>query len=32
MTAERWDILAVQLRGLGDIQLAPPADQLFRDL
>jgi len=32
MTKERWDTLAMQLKDLGDIPTAPPADQLFRDL
>jgi NitT/TauT family transport system substrate-binding protein len=32
MTTERWDILAAQLKELGDIQQAPPAAQCFRDL
>ncbi len=32
MTAERWDTLAGQLKELGDIPQAPPADQCFRDL
>jgi NitT/TauT family transport system substrate-binding protein len=32
MTTERWDTLARQLKDLGDIPQAPPADQCFRDL
>jgi len=32
MTTERWDTLAAQLKELGDIPQAPPADQCFRDL
>jgi len=32
MTKERWDTLASQLKGLGDIKDVPPADQCFRDL
>jgi NitT/TauT family transport system substrate-binding protein len=32
MTAQRWDTLAAQLKELGDIPQAPPADQCFRDL
>jgi NitT/TauT family transport system substrate-binding protein len=32
MTAERWDTLAAQLKEIGDIPQAPPADQCFRDL
>jgi NitT/TauT family transport system substrate-binding protein len=32
MTAERWETLAGQLKDLGDIPQAPPADQCFRDL
>jgi NitT/TauT family transport system substrate-binding protein len=32
MTAERWDTLAAQLKEIGDIPKAPPADQCFRDL
>jgi NitT/TauT family transport system substrate-binding protein len=32
MTRERWDTLASQLKELGDIPQAPPADQCFRDL
>jgi len=32
MTKERWDTLAAQLKDLGDITQAPPADQCFRDL
>ncbi len=32
MTKERWDTLAGQLKELGDIPQAPPADQCFRDL
>jgi NitT/TauT family transport system substrate-binding protein len=32
MTAERWNTLAAQLKDLGDIPQAPPADQCFRDL
>ncbi len=32
MTAERWETLAGQLKELGDIPQAPPADQCFRDL
>jgi NitT/TauT family transport system substrate-binding protein len=32
MTKERWDTLAAQLKDLGDIPQAPPADQCFRDL
>jgi NitT/TauT family transport system substrate-binding protein len=32
MTAERWNTLAAQLKELGDIPQAPPADQCFRDL
>lgn len=32
MTKERWDTLAAQLKGLGDIPQAPPADQCFREL
>jgi NitT/TauT family transport system substrate-binding protein len=31
MTKERWDTLAAQLKDLGDIPQAPPADQCFRD-
>jgi NitT/TauT family transport system substrate-binding protein len=32
MTKERWDTLAGQLKDLGDIPQAPPADQCFREL
>jgi NitT/TauT family transport system substrate-binding protein len=32
MTRERWDTLAAQLKELGDIPQATPADQCFRDL
>ena len=32
MTKERWDTLAGQLKELGDIPQAPPAEQCFRDL
>ena len=32
MTMERWDTLAAQLKELGDIPQAQPADQCFRDL
>jgi NitT/TauT family transport system substrate-binding protein len=32
MTKERWDTLAAQLKDLGDIPQAPPADQCFREL
>lgn len=32
MTKERWDTLAGQLKQLGDIPQAPPADQCFRNL
>ena len=32
MTAQRWDTLAAQLKELGDIPQAPPADQCFREL
>jgi NitT/TauT family transport system substrate-binding protein len=32
MTKERWDTLAAQLKELGDIPQAPPADQCFREL
>ena len=32
MTKERWDALSSQLKDLGDIPQAPPADQCFRDL
>lgn len=32
MTKERWDTLAAQLRELGDIPKAPPADECFREL
>ena len=32
MTKERWDTLAAQLKDLGDIPTAPPADQCFRNL
>jgi NitT/TauT family transport system substrate-binding protein len=32
MTMERWDTLAAQLKDLGDIPQALPADQCFRDL
>jgi NitT/TauT family transport system substrate-binding protein len=32
MTKERWDTLAVQLKDLGDIPQAPPAEQCFREL
>lgn len=32
MTKERWDMLAAQLKELGDIPAAPPADQCFREL
>jgi NitT/TauT family transport system substrate-binding protein len=32
MTTERWSTLASQLKDLGDIPQAPPADQCFRDL
>jgi hypothetical protein len=32
MTTERWDTLAAQLKELGDIPQAPPADRCFRDL
>ncbi len=32
MTKERWDTLAAQLKELGDIPEAPPADSCFRNL
>jgi NitT/TauT family transport system substrate-binding protein len=32
MTTVRWNTLAGQLKELGDIPQAPPADQCFRDL
>jgi NitT/TauT family transport system substrate-binding protein len=32
MTKDRWNTLAAQLNDLGDIPLATPADQCFRDL
>lgn len=32
MTKKRWDTLAAQLKELGDIPKAPPADQCFRDV
>jgi NitT/TauT family transport system substrate-binding protein len=32
MTKQRWDMLAAQLKELGDIPQAPPADQCFREL
>jgi NitT/TauT family transport system substrate-binding protein len=32
MTKERWDALSAQLKDLGDIPQAPPAEQCFRDL
>jgi NitT/TauT family transport system substrate-binding protein len=32
MTKQRWDTLAAQLKELGDIPQAPPADQCFREL
>jgi hypothetical protein len=32
MTADRWNALAAQLKALGDIPQAPPADQCFRNL
>jgi hypothetical protein len=32
MTKERWEVLAAQLKDLGDIPQKTPADQCFRDL
>ncbi len=32
MTKERWDMLGMQLKDLGDVPNAPPADQCFRNL
>ena len=32
MTKERWDILAAQLKELGDIPKAPPTEECFRNL
>ena len=31
MTKQRWEALAAQLKDLGDIPQAPPAEECFRD-